>query len=429
MSAAPAHNISESFSATSSGISIRSRASDAIGGATLAGATTFTRPPRRAPISSSLGAPSGNVRTSQRSPRSGALRDRLLRHGDKQVGADGLLGFADSDGEIEDLDVVLADVQALRLAADENRQRCEPPVPGLDGVGGGPPVGIGLFYRSSSAFGLLVPLRLHLHCRFQRCFGLVQLDLGSISRDDRGLYRPVAGHALQDAIGQLEPFLRRCKCDFRLAVLQGRCARVPRLKTGRLARRLDCGLGFLDPLGGPGLHDFGEIQRVERAGRRIPLVVGFDRKIPLYRRTSTPACLRQSVLNHLGGSGGSGVAEAGCHEFWSEKPWVCDFDGNNVLLGDDDALIASGDSEQPPGKLVRHPNAAVGGRVTGQDSLVHCDASISDPLHERHGSAAINIGVVIELLAEDGKDPLRRRMARLSGGHGRLGVEPLRRIH
>ena len=117
---------------------------------------------------------------------------RPLRHGDKQVGADGLLWFADRDGEIEDLDVVLADIQALRLAADENRQRRQPPVPGRNGAGGGPPVGIRLFYRASSGFGLLVLLRLPLQRRFQRCFGLVQFDLGSISRGGRGFYRPVA---------------------------------------------------------------------------------------------------------------------------------------------------------------------------------------------------------------------------------------------
>ena len=106
-----------------------------------------------------------------------------------------------------------------------------------------------------------------------------------------------------------------------------------------------------------------------------------------------------------------------------------DFDGNNFLLGDDDALIASGEPEQPLGKLVRHPDAAVRGRITRQDSLMHRDAGISDPLHERHGSAAVNRGPVIEFLAEDGKNPLRRRMARLSGGHGRLVVESLGRIH
>src|ERR1700761_800086 len=99
------------------------------------------------------------------------------------MGADGLLRFADSNGEIEDLNVVLANVEALRLAADKDRQRGEASVPSLYSVGGSTPVRIGDYDPPSSAFGLVAPLRLHLHCRFQRCFGLIQLHLGSLSCD------------------------------------------------------------------------------------------------------------------------------------------------------------------------------------------------------------------------------------------------------
>src|SRR5262245_11845191 len=76
-------------------------------------------------------------------------------------------------------------------------------------------------------------------------------------------------------------------------------------------------------------------------------------------------------------------------------------------------------AEQPPGKFVGHPDAAVRCRVSWQRPTVERDARPSDALHVRHVGIVIQVGVVLGLFLDDAEDTGRRLASLLTGRYRR----------
>ncbi len=85
-------------------------------------------------------------------------------------------------------------------------------------------------------------------------------------------------------------------------------------------------------------------------------------------------------------------------------------------IGDHDGHAAVRHLVELPGEVVRHAHAAMRGRIARHGiRFVQRDARPGQPLHERHRSVRIEVGFVILLLFENGKDAARRRVPGLAG--------------
>src|SRR5262245_1100879 len=76
-------------------------------------------------------------------------------------------------------------------------------------------------------------------------------------------------------------------------------------------------------------------------------------------------------------------------------------------------------AEQPFGKVVGQPDAAVRCGVSRKRSTVERDARPSEALHVRHEGIVIEVGVVLDLFLEDAEDTGWRLAALLAARHWR----------
>src|SRR5262249_45495449 len=74
-------------------------------------------------------------------------------------------------------------------------------------------------------------------------------------------------------------------------------------------------------------------------------------------------------------------------------------------------------AEQPFGKVVGQPDAAVRCGVSRKRSTVERDARPSEALHVRHEGIVIEVGVVLDLFLEDAEDTWSGLAAVVAGRH------------
>ena len=102
---------------------------------------------------------------------------------------------------------------------------------------------------------------------------------------------------------------------------------------------------------------------------------------------------------------------------------MIDGDGRGVAWRHDHPHAELCRAEQPFGKVVGHPDAAVRCRVPGKNSSVDCDARPSEALHVRHVGIVIHVGVVLGVFLQDGEDT-GRRLASLLAARDRRSHDP-----
>ena len=90
-----------------------------------------------------------------------------------------------------------------------------------------------------------------------------------------------------------------------------------------------------------------------------------------------------------------------------------------IVLGDDDARADIGDAKKILREGGGEADAAVRSRIARDHALVHGDARVGDALHERHRRAAVEVGVVVAVLLENGEDAGGRIVAGHAAGDRR----------
>ena len=82
------------------------------------------------------------------------------------------------------------------------------------------------------------------------------------------------------------------------------------------------------------------------------------------------------------------------------------------MRGDHHALTDLSETPHALRGAGRETDAAMRGGVARHDAQVHGHTRPGDPLHERHRRAAVDVGAVIPLTADDAEDARRRTVAR-----------------
>ncbi len=94
--------------------------------------------------------------------------------------------------------------------------------------------------------------------------------------------------------------------------------------------------------------------------------------------------------------------------------------GRWIIARDDDAHAEPGDEPEPRRKIGRHADAAMGGRIAGQEALMHRYARPGQALHVEHRGGVIQVRSVPTVLLDDAEDTGRRGVAGRAGRDLRL---------
>ncbi len=98
---------------------------------------------------------------------------------------------------------------------------------------------------------------------------------------------------------------------------------------------------------------------------------------------------------------------------------MIDRDGRSIAWRHNHAHAELCRAEQPFGKVVGHPDAAVRCRVSGKNTSVERDARPSEALHVGHVGIVIHVGVMLGVFLQDGEDTGRRLASPLAARHWR----------